>query len=241
MSLQQVVGDAQFGAEAPHVILEEGSKGLQQAERERGGKPANVVVLFDVAVRLDDVRVDGALAEDGGTLLLGEAGENSDELSADDTPLLLGVRHAVKCVEKVVSCVDARHVEVQPCKLGHDLVVLVLAQQAVVDKAADDAVLAEGTGDEGEGDGRVDAARAGDEDTLVVCCRHLVADGDECRLQDARGRKGRSDLGNLGGPAGNHFDAACGVAHLGVEEEGGDGHVRPDTHLKGSNARRRGG
>ncbi|MGY3680318.1 hypothetical protein ACVWXU_003941 [Streptomyces sp. TE33382] len=132
------------------------------------GRAAHVVVGLDVggagaAAGLDDVRVEGALDEEGDILarragLRDELGlgllEDADELAADDLPLLLRVGDPGEGVEEALLGVDDLERDARGGdEVLLDLLGLALAHQPVVDvdtgQLGADGLLHEGRGDRG--------------------------------------------------------------------------------------------
>src|SRR5690606_33134453 len=210
-----LVGQAQLGADGAHLVLEQGAQRLDQLEGEVLGQAADVVVALDVrralaAAGLDDVGVERALDEKGGgrlpdirrvALALDDALlaqdlrlgllEGADELAPDDLALGLGVGDAGERGEELLLGVD--HEELRPAGGGAegllDLLGLVLAHQAVVHVHAGEAV-ADGALHERRGDGGVHAAgESADRGALA----HLGADPLDLLLDDVAGGPGRLD------------------------------------------------
>jgi hypothetical protein len=218
---------AEFGADLPHLVLEQPAQGLHQAELQVIGEPAHVVVRLDrrgarAAARLDHVRVQRPLDQELARLavlaglggdLPGRPLEGPDELPADDLPLLLGVGH------------PGQRGQERPCLGGHgepdagggheillDLLGLALAQQAVIDEHAGEPV-ADGALDERGGDRGVHAAgqpadRAAGAD--------LLADELDLLLDDVQHRPRRAAAGQLEEPRKDR-GAVLGVHDLRVE------------------------
>ena len=85
--------------------------------------------------RLDAVGIDGALSEPTGIgNLLGLGIEHLDEVAANNLTFLLRFGNACKVGEELLAGVDANHIQTQTTVVVHDLLELVLAQHAVVDK-----------------------------------------------------------------------------------------------------------
>ena len=120
--------------------------------------------------------------------------EDADELLAHDLALLLGVGDAGEPREEALLRlhVDERDVEVAAERL-HDLLGLVLAQQAVIDEDAGELV-ADRLVHEERGNGRVDAARERAEHALRADRR---ADPRDLLLDDRGGRPRRRRAGDL--------------------------------------------
>ena len=130
------------------------------------GQPTHVVVRLDhrrdavlAAAGLDHVGVERSLDEEAHVAELARLlFEDADELLADDLALRLRIVDAFEPFEEPLLClhVHERHVEV-PGERLHDLLRLVLAQQAVVDEHARELV-ADRLVHEECGDRRVDPA-----------------------------------------------------------------------------------
>ena len=167
LAVHEVLRQAELAAGSAHFILEEQAQRLDDfLEIDEVGQAADIVMALDdgrlAEAALDDIRVDRALDEViDGTDLLGLFLEDADEFLADDLALLLRLRHALELLVEAVLGIDADEVEVVRAfraEDGLDLVALVLAQQAVVDKDAGQ-LLADGLGEQHGCDGRVNAAR----------------------------------------------------------------------------------
>ena len=106
-----LVGQAELGADAADLVLEQAPQRLDQLEVHVVGQAADVVVALDDRgvgrPALDDVGVERALHEEAG---VGEpAGvllEHPDEQLADRLALLLRVGHARQPLEEAVAGVD---------------------------------------------------------------------------------------------------------------------------------------
>ena len=136
---------AQVAAHLADLVLEELAQRLHQVHLEVVGEAPHVVVALDhggvAAVGrhgLDDVRVEGALAQEVRVAeALGLVAEDLDELVADDLALALGVRDAGELAHEAVRGVDGGEVQadVVPEGLLHHLA-LAFAEQPVVHKDA---------------------------------------------------------------------------------------------------------
>ena len=125
--------------------------------------------LDRLGARLDDVGIDGPLSQElDAVQLAGLLLEDSDELSADDLPLLLRIRNSGQLVQEAIHSVHRDEVGVH-LVLEHldDLLRLALAEQTVVHVNADE-LLADGF-DEQSGDyGAVHTAGEGQQDFLIT-------------------------------------------------------------------------
>ena len=146
----------------------------------------------------DDVRIDRALHKiiDGADLL-GFGLKDADEFLADDLALRLRIGDAGELREEPILRVDADEVDIPFAEGGFDLVALILAHQAVVDKHAGQ-LAADGLGHQRCSDRRVHAAgqrqqRAAGADLfadgadggLAVICHGPVAGGAADGIEEA--------------------------------------------------------
>ena len=102
---------------------------------------ADIVVGFDdssvAGARFDHVGINGALCQEVDLAdLLGLLLKDADELLADDLALLLRLTDAGQFAQEAVLGVDPDKVDVAVAKDSLDLVALIFAHQAVVDKDA---------------------------------------------------------------------------------------------------------
>ena len=174
MTVDHIVGKPQGLADHAHFVLEEQFDGLDQLELQVVGQTAYVVVGLD-AVALENVGVDGTLRQEGYAFLLaGFFLEDADEFRADDFAFLLGVGDARQLIQKAVHCVHVHQVGVHlVAEYFDDLFGLAFAQQAVIDVYAHE-VPTDGFDEQGRHDGRIHAARKGQQHFFVA---DLGADG----------------------------------------------------------------
>ena len=193
-----LVGQAELGADGAHLVLEEGAQRFDELELDVLGQAADVVVGLDVgravaAAGFDDVGVEGALHEELDFLAAG-AGlfedltlgflEGADELLADDLALALGLGDALERFEEVSGGVDGDQSDAGGGdEVVLDLLDLAFAQQAVVDEHAGELV-ADGLVDEGSGDCGVDTAGQAADHFGVA---DLLADLGDLVLDDGGG------------------------------------------------------
>ena len=148
------------------------------------------MVRLDAGLGLENVGVDGALAEEADSLELGRLlVEDLDELLTDDVTLGLGVGHACQLVEEAVGGVHVDELGAQlVAEHIDDLLGLALAHEAVVHVHAYE-LLADSL-DEQRGNHRgVDAARKRQQDLAIA---HLGAHG-----LYGLGDEGISELGRV--------------------------------------------
>src|SRR5690554_1391437 len=145
VTVDHVIGQAQFQTYLAYLVLEQFAQRLDQFEGHVFGQTTDVVVGLDhmgLAVlgggRLDHVGVDGALGKEldalefGGFLI-----EYLDEGTADDLALGLRIGHAQQAGQEFVLGIGADHLDAHVLgEHGHDLVPFVQTQQAVVDEYA---------------------------------------------------------------------------------------------------------
>ena len=214
-------GQAELNAELAHLILEETAQGLDDLlEIHMVGKPANVVVALDDDALAADagfhhVGVDGALREEiDAAELFGLRFKDADELLADDLALALRLGDAGELGEKTLLRVHAHDAHAEAVVHGAlDLIALVLAQQAVIDKDAGE-LFADRAVEERGGHGAVHAAGERQQ--------HLAAADLGADLLN-----GLADVirhAPLGGKAADliekvlqNFGAVDGMQHLGME------------------------
>ena len=140
-------GQTEFETDLAHFVLEEVAERLDDfVEIDDGRKPADVVMALDDVRRalaaLDDVGIDGALYQKVHfTDLFRNTFERADEFFADDLAFLLGIGYPFQLRKEVFAFIrlDEIHAEFA-LEYGHDLLGLVLAQQAVVDEYADELI-----------------------------------------------------------------------------------------------------
>ena len=161
--------------------------------------------------------------------------EDADELAADDLALLLGVADAGERLEEALLGLD--HVQVDARggdEVALDLLGLALAQQAVVDEHAGEAV-PDRTLYDGRGHRRVDTTgQPADRPSGVT---DLLADALDLLLDDVHHRPGRPAARDLQQEVLEHPLAVLGVQHLGMPLHPGEAAVGV---LEGRHRRRRG-
>ena len=159
----EVFGKPQLAAELTHFVLKEQAQRLDDLlEVDIVGKTADIVVALDdcgiAKAGFDDVGVDRALSEKVDRAdLLRLFLEHADELFADNLALALGIGDASELREEAALGVHADKVDVPLLERRLDLVTLVEAHEAVVDKNAGE-LGADGLGQQRRHDGRVHAA-----------------------------------------------------------------------------------
>src|SRR5699024_45239 len=175
------LGYAEFAADGPDLVLEQGAQRFDEFELDVIGQTADVVVALDVrcagtAAGLDDIGVQGALDEEGDLLALvlglehevgGGGLEGADELAADDLALLLRVGDPGQLGQELLARVhgdqaDADRGDVVLLDLGP----FVLTQQAVVDEDAGE-LIADGLVHKRGGHRGVDASGQSADDLLL--------------------------------------------------------------------------
>ncbi|GGQ30916.1 hypothetical protein GCM10010215_63780 [Streptomyces virginiae] len=224
LALDDLVGQAELLADHADLVLEQLAQRLDELELDVVGEAADVVVRLDVrgagaAAGLDDVRVQGALHEEGdrGAVLLEDLQlgllEDADELAADDLPLGLRVGHAGEGVQEALLRVDDLQLHAGGGdEVLLDLLGLTLAHQAVVDVDAGQ-LGADGLLHEGRGDRGVHAAGQAADGALVA---DLRLDGRDLLLDDVAGRPGGGEAGAAVEEVLQDLLAVRGVHHLGV-------------------------
>ncbi len=149
VTVDHVVGQAQFQADLAHFVLEQFAQGLDQLELHVFRQAAYIVVALDhvglaglAGGGFDHVRVDGALGQPVGVFqLAGLVVEDIDKGVADNLALQLGIRLAGQFAEEVVFRVHADHFHAHVVgEHFHDLVTFLVTQQAVVDKHASELI-----------------------------------------------------------------------------------------------------
>src|SRR2546430_13008374 len=125
---EDVFGNAELRADAPHLVLEEAAKRLDHLERHDLGKPADVVVGLDAGRRLalarpglDDVGVDRSLHQEwlcrtfaGEALHPRDSLKATDELFADDRALAFGIINARELPQKPLRGIEVRQPQPRP-------------------------------------------------------------------------------------------------------------------------------
>ena len=145
LSLHDVVGEAELGADLPDFILEEAAERLDQLELHVLGQATHIVMALDrggvLASRLDDIGIQRSLHKELGAATIGATGrfglgilEDPDEEFADRLALGLGLGDAGEGGEEALRGIDEDqpHTEVLLKRLD-DLVGLVQAHQAGID------------------------------------------------------------------------------------------------------------
>ena len=155
------------------------------------------MVRLDASLGLEDVRVDGALAEEADALELGSLlVEDLDELLADDVALGLGVVHAGQQVEEAVRGVHEDELGAQlVLEYVDDLLGLALAHEAVVHMHAHE-LLADGLDEQRGAHAGVNAAGKREQHLAVA---HLGAHGLDGLVDEGLGELGRVDAGHVVG------------------------------------------
>ena len=130
--------------------------------------------LHRLGTGLDDVRVNGTLAQELDTVQLpGLLLEDTDKLCANDLPLLLRIGDPSQLVQKTVHGVHVDQVGIHLMAENiYHLLRLALAQETVIDMDTGE-LLANGFDEQGGHHGGVHAAREGQEDLFVP---HLLPD-----------------------------------------------------------------
>ena len=192
MPVHHLARETELHADLPDLVLEQLAQRFDELHAHRLGQSTDVVVgLDDVCLAgrrprgLDDVRINRALREpldafEAMRLFV----EDLDELAADNLALLFRVGHALERREESIRRIDSNDVDAQV--LGervHDLVALMMAQQAVVDEDADELVADRLVQQRGH-DRRVDAAGQSEQYLAVA---HLVAHGVDSVSDDVPG------------------------------------------------------
>ena len=143
MAVHHVRRQAEFHADAAHLVLEQLAQRLDQAELHVLGQAADVVVRLDdvrlaglAAGRFDHVRIDGALRQPLHVRQLGRLlFEDLHEQAADDLALGFRFIDALERGEIALGGVDPDDFDAHMLgKHGHDLVAFLPAQQAGVDE-----------------------------------------------------------------------------------------------------------
>ncbi len=146
-----LVRQAQLGADGPDLVLEEGAQGLDQLELDVLGQTTHVVVGLDIGrsvstARLDHVRVERALHQEL-DFLAGLAGllnhlplglfKGADELLPNDLALTLRLGNALEGGQEVLRGIHGDQLD---ARSGHkimlDLFGLPLTQQAMIHEDA---------------------------------------------------------------------------------------------------------
>ena len=137
---------AELLADAAHLVLEEEAERLDELHLHVGRKPADVVVRLDergdavlAAAGLDDVRVERPLDEEAHVAEASRASSSKTRMNSSPTILRFSSGSetpASRVRKRFCACTwTSGHVEVAAERL-HDLLGLVLAQEAVVDEDA---------------------------------------------------------------------------------------------------------
>ena len=222
MAVDHRARQAEFDAQAPHLVLEQLAQRLDQAQLHVLGQAADIVVALDdvglaglAAGRFDHVRVDRALGQPPGVLQLARLFlEDLDEQVADDLALGLRVGHAFERLEVAVCGVDADHLHAHV--LGehrHHLVAFLPAQQAGVDEHAGQ-LLADGLVQQGRDHRGIDATGQA-QDHLVRS--DLLAHARDLVVDDVGRGPQRLAAADIDHEAAQQGLALQGVGDLGVE------------------------
>src|SRR5947209_18137818 len=192
------LGQSQLEPDTPDLVLEEIAQWLDQGETQIGRKAANVVVGLDprsradgvVARALDHVRVQRPLGEKVDlSQLFRFRFEDTNELLADNASLGLGIGYPLQPGQEAILGVDRDELS-GDVRLEHGakLLTLVLAQQPVVDKDADEMV-ADRSRDERGRDRAVDPAAERAQDASGT---NLFPDRADALLDERTGRPARA-------------------------------------------------
>ena len=143
VATEEVWRNVEGGSDAAYFIFEEEAERLDELEVHLLGKTADVVVALDFARRaidgggLDDVGVDGALAEPTRIFYFHCLGvEDLDEICTDDFTFLLGLGDTGEIGHEAVGRIDTDDVEIHVLILCKDALVFIFAEQTVVDEYA---------------------------------------------------------------------------------------------------------
>ena len=148
MAAQDARFDVQGTPHATHLVFEEQPQGLDHFELHEVGQTAHVVVALDGGRRsscgthrLDDVGVNGPLPQPPRALhLVRRLVEHLDEHATNGLALGLGIGLSSKRREELISRANASDVEPHVLVVFKDLFEFVLAEQAVVDEDAVQAI-----------------------------------------------------------------------------------------------------
>ena len=220
MAPEEVGADAEGTAYAAHLILEEETQGLDDAEVHLLGESADVVMRLDGGGRsvdryaLDDVGIDCALGEPARSLyLLCLLVEDLYEVAAYDLALALGVGDAGKVGVEALAGVDATNVETHVLIGGEHVGELVLAEQAVVDEDAGE-VGADGAVEQDGGHGGVDATGKAEDHAVVADLRAKLGHRG---IDERVGTPGAGASADAEHEVGEETRPVGGMIHLGVE------------------------
>ena len=183
-----LVGEAELGAEGAHLVLEQAAEGLDQLELHVLGEAADVVVALDgggavAAAGLDDVGVEGALHQVSGRPRCRRRSPRRPRMNSSPMALRFSSGSVMpdEPAEEPVGGVDVDELDaLVATERLDDLLALALAHEAVVDEDAGE-LRADGLVDEGGGDGRVDPAGEGADHAGVA---DLGPDGLDAALDD---------------------------------------------------------
>ncbi len=222
VTVEHVVGQAEFEADAAHFVLEQLAQRLHQTHLHLFRQAADVVVgLDDVGLAglagrgFDDVRVDGALGQPLGVLeLLGLVVEHVHEDAADGLALGFRLVDTRESGEEALFRVDLDDVQAEViAEHVHHLLAFVQAQQTVVNEDAGQAI-ADGAVHQHGDHGGVHAAGEA-QDHLVVT--HLLADAGNGVVDDGgRGPEALAAADVLDEVL-QHAGTLTGVGHFRVE------------------------
>src|SRR5690606_24418998 len=212
----------QLQTDLAHLVLEQLAQRLDQLELHVFGQTAHVVVRLD-HVRLagggaggfDHIGVDRALRQPAHVFeLCGFGIENVYEGVADDLALLLRIGDACEAAEEDLLRIHSYDLHAHvPGESGHNLIALVLAQQAVIDEHAGE-LRAYGPVQQRRDHGGVDAA--GQAQQYLVAA-NLVAYARDAVLDDVARRPVIRAATDLVDEAVENAAALSGMGNFGVE------------------------
>ena len=153
-------------AQLSHLVLEQTAQRLDQLESKLLRKPAHVVMQLDVGgragktvTRFDDVRIERSLGEERRTPvdLRGGSFEHIDKAVSDQPALLLRIDNPLKITKKIAPRINDAQIGLEViAERGLDKLALVLSQQAVIHKDANQ-LIADGSSEQRGHDGRIHA------------------------------------------------------------------------------------
>ena len=236
LPVDDLVGQAQLGADLAHLVLEQRTQRLDQRELDVVRQPADVVVALDrrgagAAARLHDVRVERPLDEKPDVIVrrasrsrrttsdLGRRRlEHPDELAADRLALGLGIGHPR---QRRRGSAPARPRCAARPRRRHEVLLHLLAlacpQQPVVDEHTRQPVADRPLDERGRHRG-VDAAGQPADRPPVA---DLLPDRRDRVLDDRGDRPARGDAGDVVQEAAQHLLAVRRVPDLGVVLQAG--------------------
>jgi len=215
----QILWQPKLAPELANLVLKEHAQRLDDLlEINIVGQAADVVVALNdrgVALAgLDNVRVDRALDKIVDLAdLLAFLLKDADKLLTDDLALVLRLLNAVKSLEKTLLGIDADEVYVPLRKGLLDLVALVLAHKAMIDKHTGE-LIADGLGQERRRDRGVNAAGEGEQHLAAA---DLFTDGVDGALFIVRHRPVADRAADIIEEVVEHFAPVLGVVDLRVE------------------------